>query len=138
MKKKKINSIHFGGKMIAAAVLLGFGLPAIVYIFTKSWNWLFGIPGLLILIAFLIIFSIEMKQDNAAEPFYEKNLRETIPFNPEKQQPIIRSSICTGEKMAGFKDKTTGHFTEVMVIRSDDDKARFMKIYNIHEVTTEY
>lgn len=52
---------------------------------------------------------------------------EPEPFNPEKQYAVIRSSICTGEKVAGFRDKTDGHFTEVMLIRSPEDIEEFKK-----------
>lgn len=39
-----------------------------------------------------------------------------IKFDPDKQYAIIRSSICTGEKVAGFKNKEDGHFTELKYI----------------------
>ena len=44
---------------------------------------------------------------------------------------MIRSSICTGEQVAGFKDKSTGHFREVMCLRSDRDREDFLKTYGI-------
>ena len=40
--------------------------------------------------------------------------------------------------MAGFKDKQTGHFTEVMLIRNDRDLNEFMKMYGLSEVPKEY
>lgn len=70
--------------------------------------------------------------------YHEKQLKEKIPFDPEKQYAVVRSSICTGEKLAGFKNKADGHFTEVMLIRSQGDLDRFMKIYGIDKVKTEY
>ncbi len=49
----------------------------------------------------------------------QKNeMNERLPFDPESQEAVIRSSICTGEKTAGFKNKADGHFTEVMLIKS--------------------
>ena len=51
---------------------------------------------------------------------------------------MIRSSICTGEKVAGFRDKTDGHFTEVMLIRSPEDEQRFKETYHLDSVKTEY
>ncbi|MCR4896616.1 MAG: aspartate dehydrogenase [Lachnospiraceae bacterium] len=59
-------------------------------------------------------------------------------FDPETQYAVIRSSICTGEKVAGFKDKKDGHFTEVMLIRSPEDEALFKQIYGIDTVKVEY
>ena len=71
-------------------------------------------------------------------PKFEKNLREKIPYDPETQYAVIRSSICTGEKVAGFKNKKNGQFTEVMVIRTPEDEARFRKIFELDTVKTEY
>ena len=51
---------------------------------------------------------------------------------------MIRSSICTGEKVAGFKGKTDGHFTEVMVIHTLKDEERFKEIYGLEKVKKEY
>lgn len=69
---------------------------------------------------------------------YERGLTETIPFDPEKQYAVIRCSICTGEKVAGFKSKEDGHFTEVMLIRTDKEEERFKKMYNLKTVKKEY
>ena len=55
-----------------------------------------------------------------------------------KQEPVIRSSICTGEKVAGFKSKEDGHFTEVMVLRTMKDEERFKEMYHLDSVKTEY
>lgn len=61
-------------------------------------------------------------------------------YNKENQKPIIRSSICTGEKVAGFKDIHTGKFTEVMLIKNDNDMKVFLAKYDIsmEEVKTEW
>ena len=48
-------------------------------------------------------------------------------FDPETEEPALRCSICTGEQVAGFRSKTTGHFREVMLIRTDDDLAEFKR-----------
>ncbi len=59
-------------------------------------------------------------------------------YDPETQYPVIRSSICTGEKVAGFKNKKTGHFTEVMLIRSPKDEQEFKRKYKVDTLKTEY
>ena len=61
--------------------------------------------------------------------FRKKIAKET--YDKENQKPIIRSSICTGEKVAGFKDIHTGKFTEVMLIRNDSDMKVFLAKYDI-------
>lgn len=52
-------------------------------------------------------------------------------FDKTGKKPVIRSSICTGERVAGFKDEKTGHVEELMLIRDDRDLERFMKEYGI-------
>lgn len=52
-------------------------------------------------------------------------------YDRENEIPVIRSSICTGEQVAGFKDKKTGHFEEVMLLKNAEDREVFLKTYNI-------
>lgn len=65
-------------------------------------------------------------------------IKHLIPFDPAKQYAVFRVSICTGETVAGFKNFDDGHFTEVMLIRNQEDEARFKKIYGIDVVKKEY
>ena len=69
---------------------------------------------------------------------YERTLKEKIPFNPEKQYAVLHVSICTGETVAGFKNFSDGHFTEVMLIRNMEDEKRFKEIYGLDQVKKEY
>ena len=70
----------------------------------------------------------------------KKIMEQTVKYDPESQYPVIRSSICTGEKVAGFKDKTGGHFTEVMLVKGPEDISTFKKMYGLDdaEIRTEY
>ena len=53
--------------------------------------------------------------------------------------PVIRASICTGEKVAGFRNPETGAFEEVMLITSAADLEKFRKQYGIvDEIKTIY
>lgn len=52
-------------------------------------------------------------------------------YDRENLCPVIRSSICTGEKVAGFKDIHTGKFTEVMAIKDSRDLEEFTAKYDI-------
>lgn len=69
---------------------------------------------------------------------YIKHLKDTIPYDKDKQYPVIRASICTGERVAGFRDKLGNGFTEVMVIHNDYEKELFMKAFNLEDVKNEY
>lgn len=138
MRIPKINTIHYGGIWISAGVIIGAVVPFVLWLI---FHRLFIIPviiGAVILAAFTVVFCIEMHQDNSKIPYYEKELKNEIKFDPETQYAVIRSSICTGEKVAGFKNKKDGHFTEVMVIRTADDERRFKAIYGLETVRTEY
>jgi hypothetical protein len=70
--------------------------------------------------------------------FNAKKNKEMVAYDPEKQYAVIRSSICTGEKVAGFKNKDDGHFVEVMLIRSPADEELFKEMYGIESIKTEY
>ncbi len=67
-----------------------------------------------------------------------KRVFEDDSFGPETHDAVIRASICTGEKVAGFKDKQSGQFTEVMLIRSDKDLEEFRKKYKVDTIKTIY
>ncbi len=70
--------------------------------------------------------------------FGKRSREPEIKYDPDKQYAMILSSICTGEKVAGFKNKEDGHFMEVMLIRSYEDELRFKEMYNLETVKTEY
>ncbi|HJA94546.1 MAG TPA: aspartate dehydrogenase [Candidatus Eisenbergiella merdipullorum] len=45
-------------------------------------------------------------------------------------QPAIKSSICTGEKVAGFLD-AGGKFLDVMLVAGEDDLTFFCRKYGV-------
>lgn len=136
--RSKINKNSYGGKWIATGLLVGVVIPAAVwFIWHKLLTWLIVI-GALILLSFLLVFLIEMRQDNKKVPYHEKHMKEQFPFDPEKQDAIIKCSICTGEKVAGFKNKEDGHFVEVMLLRTPEDERKFKEIYGLSSMRTEY
>ena len=52
-------------------------------------------------------------------------------YDRETQEPALRCSICTGEQVAGFRDRKTGHFEEVALIRKEQDLEEFRRRYGI-------
>ncbi len=56
-----------------------------------------------------------------------------VPYDRGNQIPVIRSSICTGEQVAGFKDPVSGKFVELMLIRDDRDLWEFLRRYHVEE-----
>ena len=66
--------------------------------------------------------------------------QEVRTYDPAVQRPVIRASICTGERTAGFRNLQTGKFTEVMLVRSEEDLREFRRLYGLGdgEISTEY
>ena len=52
-------------------------------------------------------------------------------FPADQYEPVIRSSICTGEMTACMQDRSSGKLTEIMLIRSPYDLAQFGKMYGV-------
>ena len=127
----KINSIHFGAAWIAISLVIGLLLPGVIYIFSNVFYWGLSLIGGIVLLGFIIAFIIEMRQDSGKKPYYERYLSEDIPFDPEKQIAVIKSSICTGEQVAGFKDKRSGKFEEIALIKNAADLSAFKAQYGI-------
>ena len=61
-----------------------------------------------------------------------------LSYDKENETPAVKSSICTGEKTAGFIDTRTGKYRDVMLIKSEADLAEFKRLYGVDEVKTFY
>ena len=62
-----------------------------------------------------------------------------LTYDKENKKPVIKSSICNGEQVAGFKDVHTGKIEEVMLIKSMADLDKFKAMYGINEeIAKEY
>lgn len=79
---------------------------------------------------------IDNKEDMVIFMFRKK--KKPVEFDRENQRAILKCSICTGEQVAGFKDKHTGKFQEVMLIRNNRELEEFMKMYDLDNVPKEY
>ena len=55
-------------------------------------------------------------------------------FDPAAEEPAIRCSICTGEQVAGFRNRNTGHFREVTLIKTPKDLESFKKDCGVEDV----
>ncbi|MCR4634314.1 MAG: hypothetical protein K5648_09340 [Erysipelotrichaceae bacterium] len=65
--------------------------------------------------------------------FIKKKKSEVKRYDEKIRRPAIRSSICTGEKVAGFENLETGKFEEIQLIQSPKDIEDFKKRYGIQE-----
>ena len=70
---------------------------------------------------------------------FRRKVKKSV-YDRENLKPVIRSSICTGEQVAGFKNIHTGKFSAVLLIRDGRDLKEFLEEYDISEgdVVTEY
>ncbi len=62
--------------------------------------------------------------------FFKRKI-ERKSYDPNIRKPAIRVSICTGEKVAGFKNLKTGKFEEIMLLNSEKDLKEFKETYGI-------
>lgn len=76
-------------------------------------------------------------EENGMGLFKKKTL--VLTYDKENKKPVIKSSICNGEQVAGFKDIHTGKIEEVMLIKSQADLEKFKVMYGINEeIAKEY
>lgn len=68
--------------------------------------------------------------------FFRKKKVQT--YDKENLKPVVRCSICTSERVAGFMNIHTGEFKEIMVLRNPKDTARFMEMYDLDVVENIY
>jgi hypothetical protein len=50
-----------------------------------------------------------------------------ISYDPQRQQPAIRKSICTGEAVGGLMDLRSGDFHEIQLLRDEADLQDFCR-----------
>lgn len=70
--------------------------------------------------------------------FGKKKQKSNFKFDLATQKAVLRCSICTGERVAGFRDIATGKFTDVALIKNDADLDAFMTQFGIDSITKEY
>jgi hypothetical protein len=59
--------------------------------------------------------------------------QEVTTFDPAEFEPVVRASICTGEKVACMRERATGKLHELMLIRSDADLELFCRRYKVEQ-----
>ena len=65
--------------------------------------------------------------------FGRRKKQTEAPYDKGGKIPVIRSSICTGEQVAGFKDIVSGKFEELVLIRNTHDFQEFLCRYQVEE-----
>ena len=70
---------------------------------------------------------------------FRKKEKPAESYDREHLEPAVRCSICTGEhcsictgeQVAGFRDRTSGHFEEVALIHNEQELEEFRRRYGI-------
>lgn len=83
--------------------------------------------------------SVKKQEKNMGFLFFRKDVSgdksgrraSSMSYDKETMKPAIRCSICNGEQVAGFRNKQTGFFEEVALLRSPQDLEDFKKTYGI-------
>jgi hypothetical protein len=83
----------------------------------------------IVIVIGLVILIIVLTSRNGRKNIQGDSGRRS--YDPARVVPVIRSSICTGEKVAGFRDLQTGHVEEVMLIKNEKDLQQFGPEYGI-------
>ena len=67
-----------------------------------------------------------------------KKKEPELSFDPATQEPAVRRSICTGEMTAGFIDRRTGKFTDLMLLNGLRDLEQFKKDVGTEDIKEIY
>ena len=70
--------------------------------------------------------------------FFRKTAEQPIAYDSQKQEPVVRKSICTGEMTAGFVDRVTGQFQDYMRLADRAALEDFCRRTGVSEVRTIY
>ncbi len=58
---------------------------------------------------------------------FHKRAPEPPRFPAEEYEPVLRCSVCTGEKTACMRQRSTGKRREIQLIRSESDLEDFCR-----------
>ncbi len=63
--------------------------------------------------------------------FAKRKKEESVLYDEKNWKPVLKCSICNGERVAGFLNVKNGEFREENFIRDEADLQIFKKKYNI-------
>ncbi len=68
--------------------------------------------------------------------FFKRSARTE--YDPTREEPAVRKSICTGEMTAGFIDRQSGKFRELMRVKDKKELDDFCRSVGAKEIRTIY
>ena len=66
-----------------------------------------------------------------------RHKKPELSWDPQRQRPAVRRSICTGEMTAGFIDRDTGAFHDLMRLDGRKGLEDFIKALGVKEEDVE-
>ncbi|MBQ9008992.1 MAG: aspartate dehydrogenase [Clostridia bacterium] len=69
---------------------------------------------------------------------FRKSKPAAISYDPKRQEPVIRKSICTGEMTAGLVDLDTGTFHDLMRLDGEEAVRQFCSSLGVDHVRVIY
>jgi hypothetical protein len=70
--------------------------------------------------------------------FFRKHKEKDAGWDPDKEYPVLKCSICNGEQVLGLKDKATGEFRELACIKGNDELAEWKRTLGVSDIPKEY
>ena len=70
--------------------------------------------------------------------FGKRKAIRKLDYDRDRKMPAIRCSICNGEQVGGLRNKVTGEFEEIMLIRGDGDLEIFRQMVGEQEIPRIY
>lgn len=68
----------------------------------------------------------------------KRSKKDEFVYNPQIHKAVLKCSICNGEQVAGFKERESSTFHEIMFIRSAADLDYFLEKYKLETIAKEY
>ncbi len=65
--------------------------------------------------------------------WFQRKRPRPLAYDPARQQPVIRASICTGEQTACLRDRETGRLEEIMLLRTPEERRNFCRACGVRE-----
>jgi len=64
--------------------------------------------------------------------------KKKITYDPEKMEPVVKKSICTGETTVGFVEISTGKYHDLRLVTGQPDIDEFMRETGVDSIKTIY
>ena len=71
---------------------------------------------------------------------FKKKKASTVTYDYDKENeiPVLKCSICNGEQVAGFQNRSTGKIREMGCIRTPHELEEFRKACGVEDIKKVY